>query len=49
MNKRVQTRGQLIKYSKQSHIYFLSMIEPKKFDEANKHDDQIRAMNEELD
>jgi hypothetical protein len=25
------------------------MIEPKNFDEASKHDDWIRAMNEELD
>jgi hypothetical protein len=25
------------------------MIEPKKFDESSKHDDWIRAMNEELD
>ena len=25
------------------------MTEPKKFDEANQHDDWIRAMNEELD
>jgi hypothetical protein len=33
----------------QSQVSFLSMIEPKNFDEANKHDDCIRAMNEELD
>jgi hypothetical protein len=25
------------------------MVEPKKFDEANQHDDGIRAMNEEID
>jgi hypothetical protein len=28
---------------------FLSMTKPKKFDEANHHNDWIRAMNEELD
>jgi hypothetical protein len=33
----------------QSHISFLSMIEPKNFDEVSNHDDQIRAMNEEID
>jgi hypothetical protein len=49
MNKGVQTKRQLIKDSEQSHISFLSMIEPKNFDEVNKHDDWIRAMNEELD
>jgi hypothetical protein len=35
MNKGVQTRKQLIKDPEQYHIAFLSMIEPKKFDEAN--------------
>jgi hypothetical protein len=49
MNKGVQTRRKLIKDSKQYQIVFLSMIEPKNFDKANKHDDWIRAMNEELD
>jgi hypothetical protein len=39
----------LIKDSEQSHVAFLSMTEPKNFDEASKHDDWIRAMNEELD
>jgi hypothetical protein len=39
----------LIKDSEQSHVYFLSMIEPKHFDEANHHDDWVREMNEELD
>jgi hypothetical protein len=39
----------LIKDSEQSKVSFLSMIEPKFFYEANKHDDWIRAMNEELD
>ena len=49
MNKGVQTRRQLIKDSKQSHIAFLSMIEPNFFYEANNHGNWIRAMNEELD
>jgi hypothetical protein len=39
----------LIKDSEQSHVAFLSMNEPKFFDEASQHDDWIRAMNEELD
>jgi hypothetical protein len=39
----------LIKDSEQSHVAFLSMIEPKFFYEASQHDDWIRAMNEELD
>jgi hypothetical protein len=39
----------LIEDSEQSHVAFLSMIELKIFDEASKHDDWIRAMNEELD
>jgi hypothetical protein len=39
----------LIKDSEQSHVAFLSMNEPKNFDETSQHDDWIRAMNEELD
>jgi hypothetical protein len=39
----------LIKDSEQSQVALLSMIEPKNFDEANKNDDWIRSMNEELD
>jgi hypothetical protein len=39
----------LIKDSKQSHVAFLSMIEPKKIYEASQHDDWIRDMNEELE
>jgi hypothetical protein len=39
----------MIKDLEQSQIDFLSMIEPKNFDEARKHADWIRAMNEELD
>jgi hypothetical protein len=39
----------LIKDLEQSQVDFLSMTEPKNFDEASKHDDWIRDMNEELD
>jgi hypothetical protein len=39
----------LIKVSEQSHVAFLSMIEPKNFEEASQDDDWIREMNEELD
>jgi hypothetical protein len=39
----------LIKDSEQSHVAFLSMTEPKIFDEDNHHDDWIREMNEDLD
>jgi hypothetical protein len=49
MNKRVQTRSKLIKDLEQYQVSFLSMIEPKNFDEANKHDDWIKSMIEELD
>lgn len=33
----------------QSHIAFMSMIEPKNFNEASEDEDWISAMNEELD
>jgi hypothetical protein len=39
----------LIKDSEQSHVAFLSMTEPKIFEEASQEDNWIRAMNEELD
>ena len=39
----------MIKDSKQSHVAFLSMTEPKNFEEASQEDNWIRAMNEELD
>jgi hypothetical protein len=39
----------LIKDSEQSHVAFLSMTEPKIFEEASQDDDWIRAMNEEID
>jgi hypothetical protein len=49
INKGVQTRRKLIKDLEQSHVAFLSMTEPKIFEEASQDDDCIRAMNEELD
>jgi hypothetical protein len=49
INKGVQTRRKLIKDTKQSHVAFLSMTEPKIFEEASQDDDWIRSMNEELD
>jgi hypothetical protein len=39
----------LVSCTKQSHVAFLSMTEPKIFYEDNQHDDWIRAMNEDLD
>jgi hypothetical protein len=49
MNKGVQEKRKLIKDSEKYQIAFLFMIKPEFFYEANKHDDWIRAMNEELD
>jgi hypothetical protein len=49
INEGVQTRRKLIKDSEQSHVSFLSMTEPKIFEEASQEDNWIRAMNEELD
>jgi FtsZ-interacting cell division protein YlmF len=49
INKGVQTRRKLIKDSEQSHVSFLSMTEPKNFEEASQDYDWIRAMNDELD
>jgi hypothetical protein len=49
INEGVQTRRKLIKDTEQSHVAFLSMIEPTNFEEARKEEDWIRAMNEELD
>lgn len=48
-NKGVQTRRKLLKDSEQSHIAFLSMIEPKNFNEASEDKDWVATMNEELD
>jgi hypothetical protein len=38
INEGVQTRRKLIKDSKQSHVSFLSMTEPKNFEEASQED-----------
>ena len=48
-NKGVHTRRKLIKASEQYQVDFLSMIEPKNFEEASEDEDWIRAMNEEID
>ena len=45
----MQTRRKLIKASEQSQIAFLSMMEPKNFEEASEDKDWVKAMNEELD
>jgi hypothetical protein len=39
----------MIKDTEQSHVAFLSMIEPTNFEEDSQEEDWIRAMNEELD
>jgi len=48
-DKGVQTRRKLIKNTEQFHMDFISMMEPKNFNEANKDDHWVKAMNEELD
>jgi hypothetical protein len=48
-DKGVQTKRKLIKNTEQSHIAFISMLEPKNFNESNKYDHWVKAMNEELD
>jgi hypothetical protein len=48
-DKGVQTRRKIIKNTEQSHIAFISMLEPKKFNEASKDDLWVKAMNDELD
>ena len=45
----MQIRRKLIKDSKQSQIAFLSMMEPKNFEEASDDEYWVKAMNEELD
>jgi hypothetical protein len=45
----VQTRRKIIKNTKQSHIAFISMLEPKNFNEASKDDHWVKEMNDELD
>jgi hypothetical protein len=48
-DKGVQTRRRIIKDTEQSHIAFISMVEPKNFNEANEDDHWVKAMNDELD
>jgi hypothetical protein len=48
-DKGVQTRRKIIKNTEQSHISFISMLEPKNFNEDSKDDHWVNAMNDELD
>jgi hypothetical protein len=48
-DKGVQTRRKIIKNIEQSHIDFISMLEPKNFNESRKYDHWVKAMNDELD
>jgi transposase InsO family protein len=48
-DKGVQTRRRIIKDTEQSHIAFISMVEPKNFNEASKDVNWLKSMNEELD
>jgi hypothetical protein len=42
-------RRRIIKDTKQSHIAFISMVEPKNFNEASEDVNWLKSMNEELD
>jgi FtsZ-interacting cell division protein YlmF len=48
-DKGVQTMRRIIKGTEQSHIAFISMVEPKNFNEASKDVNCLKSMNEELD
>jgi hypothetical protein len=48
-DKCVQTRRKIIKNIEQSHIAFISMLEPENFNEASKDDHWVKAVNDELD
>jgi hypothetical protein len=48
-DKGVQTRRKIIKNTEQSHIDFISMMEPNNFNESSKDDHWVKAMNDELD
>jgi hypothetical protein len=48
-DKGVQTRRKIIKDTEQSHIAFISLLEPKNFNEASKDDRWVKEMNDELD
>jgi hypothetical protein len=47
-DKGVQSRRRIIKDNEQSHIAFVSMVEPKNFNEASKDVNWLKSMNEEL-
>jgi hypothetical protein len=47
--KGVQTGRKIIKNTEQSHLDFISMLEPKNFNEARKDDHWVKEMNDELD
>jgi FtsZ-interacting cell division protein YlmF len=48
-DKGVKTMRRIIKDTNQSHIAFISMVEPKNFNEASKDANLLKSMNEELD
>jgi hypothetical protein len=48
-DKGVQTRRRIIKDIEKSHIYFISMVEAKNFNEASKNVNWLKSMNDELD
>jgi FtsZ-interacting cell division protein YlmF len=48
-DKGVQPRRRIIKDTKQSHMAFISMVEPKDFNEASEDVNWLKSMNEELD
>jgi hypothetical protein len=48
-DKGVQTRRKIIKNTEQSHIDFVSMLEPNNFNEASKDDHSVKEMNDEPD
>jgi FtsZ-interacting cell division protein YlmF len=48
-DKGVQTRRRIIKNTEQSHIAFISMVEPKNFNEASEDVNWLKSINEELD
>jgi FtsZ-interacting cell division protein YlmF len=48
-DKGVQIRRRIIKDTEQSHMAFISMVEPKNFNEASEDVNWLKSMNEELD
>lgn len=47
-SKVVQTRRRVIEASNQENYYFLSLVEPKSYEEEIKEESWVRAMEEEL-